>query len=1536
MSLTSLIKLCQSNLHSGVLSLIQLVPVHRSLCQSSGIETKTIDCTSIQNPTSLDPIIQLVCEEEDQVLCKRIIKGSSDMERLLVIQFLAFRLRYSDSVRLVLIPFLLENTNLSEELAVTLLELLDGSIDDDENALEEITESLKKENIMTGRILVKLLQGSNSSKTLIKSFHEKLRQTIREAASSLLKDNSLVSSLSKDLLPLLTQQSPDGILVMWNDLHRPHTMRLWEELFSLDYSSNDERQLVLLAITTVLCPLLPHLIECELPFVGAGNDEKVVRRPVEQPKLWSLVYTCLAQGKSLLEGEAATSSILRKRALFLLNILVESNDWKNYVMSFETLEMETEQHLVDQIWDTVDDLLDSVEDSPSQEYGTLTWDWMSLLFSRVLSTDQTVIRKLGLYRLLKIQSEEEAAIASQKRKGKKKTGYLQTRASSIAQKSMHKMPPNFVLYVLLPSWNSLRTSVGYNMHLENVSRKVEKEDMIPLFGNWLQMYLEQLDSSDALLFWKGIWDWSLIQKLNIKNIIIIYTALGAKLSSDRITVPADDESLQSLTTTIQTLFADRTCVLSFRKELLRAVSTMLANCVSLKDKGSWMPMTILNLLTLFSTDYFELGSEDWTIDDEEILKSLGIWIASFEQNAVTIGAAVASAFIGGDLGQAKSRWSPVKGADDTDRDLAWAISLLCSLAAKNSNASTAGQMLWPAINKGLSSSAIAIISQERAGNVARAVLLLENGCKLRQLSGMGNGDLVADRKTQQLMPPPTNIEKMLSNCVDFTLYHIRTLLSTETLSECIENVKPKQILVTYTSLIGQIMTLKQSFPSSNILPQAVETLFKTSHDKLTQNVHNDITCVMLVAMMYASLSAGAKPAPESHFSLCRLLLTTKLSEEVSTWKYASQSTMEYSRWAGISCIIPLLISSLDEAPESKAVEADKLFEDILDAALHAIENTPSYACRPLFDCILLSGRQRILILKGDIDEGEKIYVEILRKTISGLLALMKKSHTSQETMDMLNEICKLIFQPRLLAEEFKRIERDNKCATPIRDTFRTLIKMAGTQRTHIAKAVLCRITVAWQGESEERKSSLGLNAIPYREDIAKLLLHKEAKVDESARNQSDGSNVSGVTEIPIQTNELSISRAFVLVFLSRLPNSSGGLNEKVLKELLHYLILKLLKETAPNKSNAKSLIMRGTPTYCLKMRGWQALCNLSRFVTNDIASEVAAQVFGMMSEHIHGQIRYFVEIFTIQCAQDHPEVFGSAFLHEIGRRDLSLQHISSLMIIGGNWTVGRYKNTFLDPENDTDGRMRHLLASIIPWLSSTQGFSRAIAQLMVHRLTPMVIDVESLDEITPTEEDWFPKVIYRFLEENREMKRLRKKQGSFFERYSVEEMCTPEGVLSIPVDEGDEADPVHMVDAMKSILQGVYAESHDDDIPAWKQVEQLVQSQEGEEVQGNSHSSANFQRKIIPLNSLNLAMEDLREKKLRNAAGQKKQQLIVCASLIDKVPNLGGLARTAEIFAADRLVIPDLAVCKMDNFKSLSVGAGDWIEMEEVRQEVCN
>ncbi|KPI92963.1 putative methyltransferase TARBP1 [Papilio xuthus] len=63
----------------------------------------------------------------------------------------------------------------------------------------------------------------------------------------------------------------------------------------------------------------------------------------------------------------------------------------------------------------------------------------------------------------------------------------------------------------------------------------------------------------------------------------------------------------------------------------------------------------------------------------------------------------------------------------------------------------------------------------------------------------------------------------------------------------------------------------------------------------------------------------------------------------------------------------------------------------------------------------------------------------------------------------------------------------------------------------------------------------------------------------------------------------------------------------------------------------------------------------------------------------------------------------------------------------------------------------------------------------------------------------------------------------------------------------------------------------------------------------------------------------------------KKGELIVVASLIDKLPNLGGLARTSEVFGIKTYVIDSLRHLQDKQFQGLSVSAERWIDVEEVR-----
>ena len=57
---------------------------------------------------------------------------------------------------------------------------------------------------------------------------------------------------------------------------------------------------------------------------------------------------------------------------------------------------------------------------------------------------------------------------------------------------------------------------------------------------------------------------------------------------------------------------------------------------------------------------------------------------------------------------------------------------------------------------------------------------------------------------------------------------------------------------------------------------------------------------------------------------------------------------------------------------------------------------------------------------------------------------------------------------------------------------------------------------------------------------------------------------------------------------------------------------------------------------------------------------------------------------------------------------------------------------------------------------------------------------------------------------------------------------------------------------------------------------------------------------------------------------------MVVATLVGKAPNLGGLARTSEVFNASKLVVADLAVTRSHEFAGVSMGAEQWLPIEAV------
>ncbi|CAH0552971.1 unnamed protein product [Brassicogethes aeneus] len=88
-----------------------------------------------------------------------------------------------------------------------------------------------------------------------------------------------------------------------------------------------------------------------------------------------------------------------------------------------------------------------------------------------------------------------------------------------------------------------------------------------------------------------------------------------------------------------------------------------------------------------------------------------------------------------------------------------------------------------------------------------------------------------------------------------------------------------------------------------------------------------------------------------------------------------------------------------------------------------------------------------------------------------------------------------------------------------------------------------------------------------------------------------------------------------------------------------------------------------------------------------------------------------------------------------------------------------------------------------------------------------------------------------------------------------------------------------------------------------------------EYMEGNN----NIQKKITPWKD---ALQEI---------NNTDSDLILISSLIDKLPNLGGLSRTCEVFGVKNVVLNDVKILNDKEFKSLSMSSENWINTLEVK-----
>eukprot|EP00818_Percolomonas_sp_WS_P008284 CAMPEP_0117454716 /NCGR_PEP_ID=MMETSP0759-20121206/10960_1 /TAXON_ID=63605 /ORGANISM="Percolomonas cosmopolitus, Strain WS" /LENGTH=1593 /DNA_ID=CAMNT_0005247943 /DNA_START=402 /DNA_END=5183 /DNA_ORIENTATION=+ len=126
-----------------------------------------------------------------------------------------------------------------------------------------------------------------------------------------------------------------------------------------------------------------------------------------------------------------------------------------------------------------------------------------------------------------------------------------------------------------------------------------------------------------------------------------------------------------------------------------------------------------------------------------------------------------------------------------------------------------------------------------------------------------------------------------------------------------------------------------------------------------------------------------------------------------------------------------------------------------------------------------------------------------------------------------------------------------------------------------------------------------------------------------------------------------------------------------------------------------------------------------------------------------------------------------------------------------------------------------------------------------------------------------------------------------------------------------------------------YRDFADDMIGIYETLPKPVFHKDNDNDESTATQVINFQRKIVPWQEMDVNNE------LNPRLGRDEglHSLIVCATFVDRIPNLAGLTRTSEIFAAEKLVMANKSVTRMDMFKNISVTAENWMPIEEVAEE---
>lgn len=405
----------------------------------------------------------------------------------------------------------------------------------------------------------------------------------------------------------------------------------------------------------------------------------------------------------------------------------------------------------------------------------------------------------------------------------------------------------------------------------------------------------------------------------------------------------------------------------------------------------------------------------------------------------------------------------------------------------------------------------------------------------------------------------------------------------------------------------------------------------------------------------------------------------------------------------------------------------------------------------------------------------------------------------------------------------------------------------------------------------------------------------------------------------------------------------------------------------------------GTRTHRKKVRAWQALCALSPSVCDpDVLPALVSCVESSDASNVKQYMeRTAVQILvTLKAANKHKEPFENIFWKRLATLNTTMSATDgtgSIIAMTVQFVLLSLKADPLEWRPALENLVPLLLPYTGSFVHNTRSFSQLIL-LRICKLHPWLLEPHGVKNEALIS-------MINFFSQNKDVQRLQNAISGAVDIFEmdIEYLTSPRGIFCVPEEAPStslgscsplfESVPRGLVEAIAIFLQEErkktrdYGMTKNDALQAqlW-QGRSIGGGELDEEACPPSQGTSFTQRKITPCDRI-LSPEDLWPAALGisglkghpslihgacaglddveydddgcNGRGGEilhdtRQDLIVVASLLDRPPNVGGLARTCEIFKASEFIVGDMSICKHPAFISLSVSSERWQPTSEV------